>query len=121
MPAVLPEAVIVASLVAAVLLIVPLVRARRPGAVQFALFGLIELGLLALLVTGIVNLAQTTRDVDGVTFVSYLVGVLLVVPIAIAWARAEQSRWGNAVLIVGVLVVPILIVRLNQIWDAAHA
>lgn len=120
MPDVLPEAVIIASLVAAALLVVPLVRGRRAGGVLFALFGLIELALLALLVIGIVNLAGTTRDVEGVTFVSYLAGALVVLPIAVAWARAESSRWGNAVLIVGVLVVPVLVVRLNQIWDAAQ-
>jgi hypothetical protein len=121
MPAVLPEALIVATLVTAALLVGPLVRARRPGGFLFSLFGLIELGLLVLLVWGIVLVAGTERDVDVATFVGYLVGTVAVLPLAVLWARNETSRWGDAVLIVGLLVIPVLIVRLNQIWDAAHA
>ena len=121
MPAVLPEALIVATLVAAALLLVPLVRGRRPGVVLFSLFGLIELGLLVLLVWGIVLVANTDRDVEVATFVGYLAATVVVPPVAVAWARTESSRWGDAVLIIGMLVIPVLLVRLGQIWDAAHA
>ncbi|MFO7194094.1 MULTISPECIES: hypothetical protein [Thermocrispum] len=120
MPDVLPEALIGASLVTAALLLIPLVRGRRPGGVLFSLFGLIELGLLVLLVWSIVLVASTERDVDTATFVGYLLGAAAVLPLAVLWARNETSRWGNTVLIVGLLVIPVLIVRLNQIWDAAH-
>lgn len=116
MPIVLPEILIAATLIAAALCLVPFIRDRPVGMLLLGSMALIELGLLLLAVLGIVNLTQTERTIDGVTFVAYLVGSLLVLPIAAAWALAERSRWGSGVLIVGCLVVPILIVRMNQIW-----
>lgn len=122
MPAVLPDVLIAAALIAAALLVIPLVRGRRIGAPMLALFALLEVGLLALLVLGIVNVASTDRPVDGTTFIAYLVGSLAVIPGTVLWARAEKdSRWGNVVMMVGLLVLAVLVVRLNQIWTAAHA
>lgn len=91
---------------------------REPKIVTLLVLAVIEVGLLVQLVAGIVNLAGTDRHVSGVTFVGYLVGSLLILPIAVFWALAERTRWGTAVLIIGCLVIPVLIVRMNQIWDA---
>jgi hypothetical protein len=77
---------------------------------------LLELGLLAQVVAGIVLLAGTDRDVSGITFVGYLLAVLLVPPVAVWWAIGERSRAGTAVLVAAGLVVPVLILRLDQIW-----
>lgn len=120
MPSVLPSVLIAAALALAAITVVPLVRDKPAGRPILVLLGLLELGLLTLAVLGIVNLAGTDREIDGATFVGYLVGTLAVLPAAVAWARAERSRWGNGVLIVGLLLIPVLIVRLNQIWTA-HA
>jgi hypothetical protein len=104
-----------------------LVIAGRPVVIDkwhgLALFGgaaLLELGLLAQVVVGFVNLFGTDRQVDGLTFGGYLVGILLILPLAGLWALAERTRWGPAVMVVGCLVIPVLIVRLGQIWDG-HA
>ena len=43
-------------------------------------------------------------------------GTLLFVPVAAVWALGERSRAGTAGLIVLGLVVPVLILRLEQIW-----
>lgn len=121
MPAVLPDILIAAALIAAALLVIPLVRGRRIGAPMLVLFALIEVGLLVLLVLGIVNVANTDHPVDGTTFIAYLAASLVVIPGTMLWARAEDSRWGNVVLMAGLLVLAVLVVRLNQIWTAAHA
>lgn len=118
MPSVLPDVLIAVALAAAALCVIPLVRARKAGKPLLGLLLLLEVGLLVLAVWGIVNLAATDRAVDGAVFVGYLLGSLAVLPIVVLWARAESSRWGNAVLILGLLVIPVLIVRLNQIWAA---
>lgn len=76
----------------------------------------LELGLLAQLVVGVVRLAGTDRDVSGATFVGYLVGLLLILPAAAFWARGEPSRAGTAVWVVAGLVVPFLLLRLDTIW-----
>lgn len=119
MPDIFPTVLIVATLIAAGLTLVPLVRGRPIGLPLIGVLVLIELGLLALAVLGVLNLARTDRDVAGVTFVAYLVGSLFVLPIAGAWARAERSRWGSGVLLLACLVLPVLIVRMKQIW-AGH-
>ncbi|MEJ2858033.1 MULTISPECIES: hypothetical protein [unclassified Saccharothrix] len=81
---------------------------------------LLELGLLAQAVIGVVQLIGLDRDIASATFVGYLVGPVVVLPLAGFWAIAERSRWGAAVLVVGCLSVPVMILRLQQIW-AGHA
>lgn len=117
MPDVIPDVLIAASLIVAALALIPLVRGRPTPAWLLGLLILVEAGLLVLAVLGFVNLGSTARAVDGVTFGAYLIGSLVVLPLAVLWARAERSRWGVGVLVVALLVVPVLIVRLNQIWQ----
>ncbi|HEU5475093.1 MAG TPA: hypothetical protein VFV67_30990 [Actinophytocola sp.] len=95
------------------------VRDKPPGAATLGLLALLELGLLVQAVIGIGKLIGTDQDVSGASFVGYLIGSLLILPAAAFWALAERSRWGTTVLVVGCLVVPVMIVRLNQIWGAA--
>ena len=80
------------------------------------LLALLELGLLVQAVIGIVNLIRTDRDVSGGTFVGYLIGSLVIIPLTTFWSLAERSRWGTAVVVVGCLVIPVMITRMNQIW-----
>jgi hypothetical protein len=77
----------------------------------------VELVALVQLVVGIVQLAGTDRDVSGVTFVAYLVAAVLALPIGTLWALTERSRWGPGVLAVACLVVPVLVLRLDQVWS----
>jgi hypothetical protein len=77
----------------------------------------LELGLLAQAVTGIIVMANDDRTIERLTFVGYLLGPVLIVPLAAVWSVTERSRWGPTVLIVGCVTIPVLIVRLRQIWD----
>lgn len=119
---ILSTVLIVVSLAAAVwaALLVVLGRAvqlgKRDGLALMALLALLELGLLAQAVAGFVALADADHEVDGLSFGGYLVGVLVILPLAAAWALLERSRWGPSVLIVGCLTVPVMIVRLQQVW-----
>ena len=83
----------------------------------FGLLALTELVLLVQLVVGCVLLAGTDRDVEGVLFVSYLVGVTLALPIGAFWSLAERTRSGTGVLVVAALTVLALQVRLVDIWS----
>jgi uncharacterized membrane protein len=87
----------------------------------FVLLGVAELVLLVQLVVGCVLLANTEREVSGVLFVSYLVGVALVFPIGAFWSLAERTRAGTAVLLLAALTVAGLEVRLDAIWGGASA
>lgn len=92
------------------------VRGRRLTNSLFYGLVVLEVGLLGQLVTGLVALTKVDRAVDGVTFVSYLLTAVLVLPVAVVWQAAEQTRWGTAVVVVACLVVPVLVVRLQQLW-----
>ncbi|WP_323792890.1 hypothetical protein [Nocardioides sp.] len=83
----------------------------------FGLLALTELVLLVQLVVGCVLLAGTDRDVEGVLFVSYLIGVALALPIGAFWSLAERTRSGTGVLVVAALTVLALQVRLVDIWN----
>jgi hypothetical protein len=79
---------------------------------------LLEIGLVVQLVVGLVNLFTADRELDGFSFVGYLVGPVLIVPLAGFWALAERTRWGPGVLVIGCLAVPVMILRLGQVWEA---
>ncbi|MGH1563228.1 hypothetical protein [Mumia sp. DW29H23] len=97
-----------------------LVRNRPVDNPLFYLAAALEVVLVVQLVAGCVALAATTRDIEGVTFVGYLVTCVLVPPAAIIWGVAEKSRWGTGVVVVGMLTVAVLVARLVQLWSG-HA
>jgi len=114
----LQTVLIVLSLLLALVAVVYVVLDRVTDRFLLAGWVLLELGLVAQLVVGIVQLAGTDRDVSGLTFVGYLLGALLVPPAAAWWAIGEKSRAGTAVFILAGLVMPVLILRIDQVWNA---
>ena len=109
-------ALVALSLAAMVYAVVLAARDKRIDWPLLGVLGVIEVGLLAQLVIGIVQLVQTSRDVSGPFFIGYLVGSLLILPIGALWALAESSRWGAGALAIACLVIPILELRLHEIW-----
>ena len=79
--------------------------------------GALEIVLIALLIGGCIALANTTDDVDGVLFVSYLVTVVVIPPAAVIWGIAEKSRWGTGVVVIAMLSIAVLSIRLLRIWQ----
>jgi hypothetical protein len=114
----LATALIIASLVGAVWSLVLMLLSRPVGKI-YLLGGLalIEIGLLVLAVAAVIALTEPHGPVRAPVFVGYLVGSLIVLPAAGWWSVAERSRWGMGVLLVACLVIPVLIVRMNQIWS----
>lgn len=86
--------------------------------VALGLAGLAELALVVQLVTGVVLVATDDRTGETVTFVGYLLGAVAILPVVLAWALADRSRWGPGVLAVGFVTVPVMILRMDQIWSA---
>lgn len=89
---------------------------RLPDNLLVAGLALLELGLVAQALIGLVQVVTADRDLPAFTFIGYLVGVLVILPIGFVWAIGEKSRSGTAVLLIAVGVVPVLILRLEQIW-----
>jgi len=109
-----------AALWAIVLMIAnqPVLPRRWYGLWLLGVVALLEVGLLAQAVVGLVQMFTTDRELERFTFAGYLIGPLVIVPIAALWALAERSRWGPGVLVVGCLAVPVMILRLGQLWEA---
>ena len=109
-------ALVALSLAAMVFAVVLAALDRRINWWLLGLVGVVEVVLLAQLVVGIVQFAGTERDVSGVFFVGYLIGGLLVLPLGALWALAESSRWGAGALAFACLVIPVVELRLHEIW-----
>lgn len=116
--AVLTYVAIAAAVWAAVLVVANKAIELREwhGLWLYGLVALLEVGLLAQLVAGIVKLASDDRQLETATFVGYLVTTVLVPPIGAFWALLERSRWGPVVMVVACLTIPVLIIRLNDVW-----
>jgi hypothetical protein len=109
-----------AALWAVVLMIAgrPVRPDRWHGVGLLGVLALLELGLLGQAVVGVVQLFTTDRDVEKLSFLGYLVGPLVIIPLAALWSLAERTRWGPGVLVIGCLTIPVMILRLGQVWDA---
>ena len=107
----------VLCLLVAIQLVVLMVRDVRPGRITYLLLGVVEAGLVAQLVLGLGRVFGDHEGVSVATYVGYLVGALAIVPLAAGWAWAERTRAGTGVLLVGIVVLPVLFVRLHDIWS----
>ena len=113
----LAASLIVGMLALAGLSLVMTALDRRVGRLLLAAAGLGEAGLLVQVVWAVVRLAGGGRPAGGLAvFIGYLIGSLLILPVAAAWGLGERTRWGPAVLAAGFLVMAVLIVRMQQVW-----
>lgn len=112
--------VLAVAAVAAVLLVLDLVRDRSAQDSHFIALGVLQVLVLVQLVGGAVALARTERDVEGTVFVSYLVTVAVAPLIGAVFSLAERSRVGTTILVLAVATVAGLEVRLWDVWAGRH-
>lgn len=95
------------------------VRNQVPRESMVIAAGVVEAAVLIAIVVAVVMLVGPGPDqpIETGAFVGYLVVTPLVVPVALVWALAEKSRWSTTVFGIAALVVPVLIVRLDQVWN----
>jgi hypothetical protein len=103
--------------VVAVWLVVLIALDRLPGDLLYGVLGLIEIGLVGQLVIGLVRVFGDHGDLNVAAYIGYLVGSLVVLPVAFMWSVGERTRSGTAVLLVGVIAVAFLFLRLQQLWS----
>lgn len=83
---------------------------------------LVGMAVLWLLVLGqvtatVVTMVGGERPAETAMFVSYLATVALLPPACAVWGFMERSRWGPAVIAFACLILPVLFVRLEQLWS----
>jgi hypothetical protein len=109
-------AISVVSLLVAVWCLVAAARDVAPDRSQFVGIGIVGLLVLAQAVVALSEWAGGTRPADRATFVGYLLTALLLPPAGAVLARMEPTRWGSVILGAVGLVIPVLVLRLNQVW-----
>ncbi|GGK17731.1 hypothetical protein GCM10010124_07860 [Pilimelia terevasa] len=88
---------------------------RRPGRLLQLGAGLVELLLVVLAVVVVVEVVGGDRPAEAATFLGYALTTLGVLPAAVVLARMEPTRWGSAIIGGGALLLPVLILRLQQV------
>ena len=111
----------VVSLLGVAAAVICVVRKRLPDWPTLITLAVLELALLAGFVATIVAIAQTDAEVSVVSLVGYYLGMLAAVPAGVAWAFFDRTRYGVIVIAVVCLVLPVMLVRTRQIWEAAGA
>ena len=92
---------------------------KNTGIDDILLIGSAVLVLLVViqLVIGLVLLAGLDRSIESATFIGYLIGSAIIPPLAVLWGLTERSRYGPAVIFAAYIVMPVLEVRLLEIWN----
>jgi hypothetical protein len=111
----LSVATIVLSLVLAAWFLIRCALDRAPS--RFDLLATALLGGLVVVVAvvAVAGLFDGSRPADTVTFIGYLITTVGFPPTAYVLARMEPTRWGNLILGIACLVLPVLVLRLQQI------
>ena len=89
---------------------------KVPGRVVLGLAALLEVLVLVQAVRAVVGLVGGHRPAELLVFVLYLLGIVVVMPLCVAWSLAERTRWSNVVVAVGALTVMAMTARLDQMW-----
>ena len=79
-------------------------------------------GLVAVLVVvAVIGLFDGSRPSDTATFAGYLITTVGFAPVGLYLARLEPTRFGNLILGIACLVLPVLVLRLQQIASVTGA
>lgn len=113
------SAIIIASLAMAAWALVHVIISRPMSrwlhASQLVIAGM----FIVLAVGGIVQMLGTDRDFARIEFVGYLV-LSPMIPIGSwLWTRGDSTRIGSAIVMVVGLVMPVLVLRIQQVWSGA--
>ncbi len=89
---------------------------RPPGVALLAGGAVVETLFIGFLIGGIAQMAGSHREFARAEFVIYLLACVAIPPAAAAWGWGERSRAGTAVLAVGLLIMPVMVIRVQQVW-----
>lgn len=111
----LSSATIVAALVLAAWYLLRSALDRSPGRNDIIAAGLLSALVVVLVLVAVFGLVTGTGPADPATFGGYLITTIAFVPTAVYLAVMEPTRWGSLILGIGCLVLPVLVLRLQQI------
>ncbi|MDO8731010.1 MAG: hypothetical protein Q7L55_00305 [Actinomycetota bacterium] len=77
---------------------------------------LAELLQLIFTIGGISQMLSSGHPVPQAEFIGYLLGMLVIPPVALWWARGDTPRIGAGIMCTVYLVMPVLVLRVQQVW-----
>jgi hypothetical protein len=86
---------------------------------HLVLGGVLEALLVIQAIVAAARLIGGTRPESTGTFVGYLIGSLLVLPLGVLWALEERTRWSSVVLAIAGLTLVIVVLRMDAVWDSS--
>lgn len=107
------------ALVACVIALVVAIRGQKPND---ASVGALALSGILLIVQSIIALLAPLWDNairgDGLEFWMYVIGAIIIVVAAVLWSLIERERWSNGVLAIAAFSIAVMVIRMQQVWDA---
>jgi hypothetical protein len=92
---------------------------KPPGKAQLLFAAGLEVITVAQSIIAVATLASGFRPVELATTIGYLIGIVILIPIAWLWANVERNRFSGIVLAVAALGVLAMTLRLLVLWTPA--
>ncbi len=89
---------------------------RRPNLPLLGAGAVLEVLLVGFLIGGIVQMVGSHHEFAHAEFVGYLLACVVIPPAGVIWGLGERSRAGTAVIAVAFLIMPVMVLRVQQVW-----
>ena len=93
---------------------------KPPGAAQLLFAAAVELVTVGQSAVAGVRLAAGFRPAELITTIGYLLGIVVLIPVAWLWANTERTRFSGVVMAVAALGVLAMTLRLLVLWTPAR-
>ena len=96
--------------------IVTAIANKPPGKAQLLYAAGVEVVTVVQSIIAAAQLIGGFRPVELATTIGYLIGIVILIPIAWLWANVERNRFSGIVLAVAALAVLAMTLRLLALW-----
>jgi hypothetical protein len=112
--------VVLASSVTCLLGAATSLRKALPGLAELVACAVTALAVLAQSVVAGTRMLGGYHPAEQATTIGYLIGIVLVMPLATAWAYAERVRTSGYVIAVAAFTCAVMTARLLMLWNGGH-
>jgi hypothetical protein len=99
--------------------VVTAIANKPPGKAQLLYAAGLEAVTVVQSIIAVAKIIGGFRPVELATTIGYLIGIVILIPIAWLWANAERNRFSGVVLAVAALAVLAMTLRLLVLWIPA--
>jgi len=89
---------------------------KPPGKAQLLFAAFLEIVVVVQSLIAAVYLLLGFRPAELATTIGYLIGIVILIPVAWLWANSERTRFSGVVLAVAALAVLGMTLRLLELW-----